>query len=76
MKNLLLAAAAVATMGIGTAFADGDVATQQLAPASRTVQTQNGSFTSNGIYVSNSPRHEVWVYGAMRGPGYTQGGDN
>jgi hypothetical protein len=75
MKTMLLAAAAVAALGAGSAFADGDVAAQP-AQVPHAAQMQDGTYTRNGIYISNSPHREVWVYGAMRGPGYTQGGDN
>jgi hypothetical protein len=75
MKHLLLATAAMLTLGVGSAFADGNVVSQP-PQQQRQVQTQNGVIESNGVYVSNSPRHEVWVYGAFQHPGNTQGGEN
>jgi hypothetical protein len=75
MKHVFLAAAAVLTLGVGSAFADGNVVTQP-PQAPRQVQTQQGSTDSNGIYVTNTPRHEVWVYGAFETPGNPQGGEN
>lgn len=78
MKNLFLAAAAVLTLGAGTAFA-ADTTTAQPVQAQRTTQAANNPAQSageygSGIYVSNSPRRQVWVYGAMQGPGDSQGG--
>ncbi|MBN8925599.1 MAG: hypothetical protein BGO51_26620 [Rhodospirillales bacterium 69-11] len=77
MKQIFLAAAALATFGIGSAMADGDVRVPQIQTQPQTASPQttaHGTVDSHGIFVSNSPRHEVWVYGAMRGPGYPQGG--
>lgn len=78
MKQILFAAAALATLGIGSAMADGDVPVPQAQvaapPAANAPQT--GYVDSHGIFVTDSPRHTVWVYGAMRGPGYPQGGSD
>jgi hypothetical protein len=76
MKHIILASAAMLTLGIGSAFADGDVASQP-AQAQAPRQVQGGVIESNGVFVSSSPRHEVWVYRAFRGNGTNvQGGEN
>lgn len=79
MKQVLFAAVALATLGIGSAMADGDVPVPQAqtsVPPSAPAVRQSGSVDSHGIFVTESPRHTVWVYGAMRGPGYPQGGSD
>jgi uncharacterized protein YdeI (BOF family) len=74
MKNLILAAAAMLALGSGVALADdggNNNAQPPIAPQSTQQWTQNNS----GIYVANSPRHQVWVYSAMQSPAYDQGGE-
>jgi hypothetical protein len=74
MKNLLLASAAMLALGAGTAFAQTTQA--RPAPTSAAPQaTQAAPANGNGVYVTNAPRHEVWVYPAFRVPGYSQGGN-
>lgn len=76
MKHLFLAAAAALTLSTGVALADGDV-TAQPAQAPRVLQAApSGYVDGSGIYVANTPRHEVWVYGAFSHAGTAEGGEN
>ncbi len=82
MKMMFLAAAAVLTLGAGSAFAAGNTTAQPVQPQQRTTQAQapndaadSAGVYGSGIYVSSAPRHEVWVYGAMQSPGYSEGGE-
>lgn len=81
MKTMFLAAAAVLTLGAGSAFAAGNTTAQPVQPQQRTTQAQAAADPADsageygsGVYVSNSPRREVWVYGAMQTPGASDGG--
>jgi hypothetical protein len=74
MKNLMIATAAIMALSAGSAFAATVAVNGEQANVPNRSGLLTGTTDGNGIYVSHDGQHEVWVYGAMRGPGYTQGG--
>lgn len=74
MKNLFLASAAMLALGTGVALADGN-ANGSAPPAQVQQRAEQWTQSNSGIYVANTPRHQVWVYGAMQGQGFVQGGE-
>jgi len=79
MRKTVLAAAALLTLGVGSAFAgEGDVnalpsANAQVAPGqAATVQTSTGQ---NRLF-TGSTQGTTSVYSMFSRPGYVQGGEN
>lgn len=70
MKHLVLAAAALLALGVGTAFADGNVTAQ---PA----QTRHAAWATaqSGQGYTSTSRASVWVYPAFGAGDSTQGGE-
>jgi hypothetical protein len=73
MNKTLMIAAALLTLGVGSAFADGDV-TALPAQTSGAAVSQHATAPQAQAYPSSTQNHEVWVYPTFRTHGYTQGG--